>query len=314
MIIIFLFLVLLVPNCYASPLSIDEVKNYLSKTTQLHDPGDASIGSEPYDYPALDILPLWKKLGIKQKLIGEDSYLFDCKPTAKDCFLPNPEFKVFKRDDIEIMQLTKAIPWDYQYFVFLKGKFVDQLGFIMQKYDEPKVEFLDKDLFAITVLSGSGTEIISYSTGLYQVKDSLKEVLRYESEQERTGWGAVFDEKFRSQKHYSKGVLKLTYDIAVSMNDNEYESKIKGKLTNKPVIKTHKTIVLNRSSEGFNINQSESDFTLDSIERLDWGGHSDYYEVFKNDFNNLAKKDAKTKEWFDIFLGEVTREQQGKKE
>ena len=217
---------------------------------------------------------------------------------------------MLRHGNIEIMQLTKSIPWDFQYFVFVNGKYVNQRGFNMQKYDEPKVEFLDKDLFAITVLSSSGTEIISYSTGLYEIKDKLKEILRYEAKQERTGWGAVFDEKFKSQKQYSNGVLKLTYDIAVSMNDNEYESKVKDKLSNKPVINSRKIIVLNRSADGFNVDKSQSNFTLGDIAKLDWGGHSDYYDVFKTEFENLAKQDAKTQEWFSFFRNEVMDEQQ----
>jgi hypothetical protein len=313
-----LCLMFLASPAYASQMTFEEVKSYLTSTVQLHKPENKSINSEAYDYPAVNIISLWQNLGIPIKpLRGDDDYLFDCEPSQKECFLPYPKADVLEHGNIKIIRISKSIPWDYQYLFFNREGdrylYFDHLEYNMQKYEEPKLVFLEDDLFYINILNSSGTNTISYVTMVAQITDKkIKELLWYPSLHERSSWGMCFDETINLKQRYAKGVLTLDYDIRVMMNENNYDSKVKGKLPTSPVIHAKKRIVLIRKPEGFVLDKEKSNASLEEIMKLDWGGYSDYYEAFRNEFDALGKRNSKTKEWLQFFMLDLEHSKESK--
>jgi len=298
---------------HAEQVSFKDVKAYLENTVQLHEPEDKTINSEAYDYPAVNIVPLWQKLGIQFAPLQDkdDTYVFGCKPGQLECFLPYPKADVVENGNTKIIRISKSIPWDYQYLFFKRvgdGYFYfDHLEFDMQKYEEPEFIFLEPDLFAIKVLSGSGTDTISYTTKLFQIPDGgIKELLSFVTMHERQGWGLCFDTAINSRYKYSKETLTIDFDVKIKMNDNNYESKIKGKLSEQPVIHAKRKVVMIRKPEGFVLNKDSSTTTLEDMDKLHWGGYVDYYDAFRTDFDALERSNPKTKEWFNFFKEELS--------
>ncbi len=175
--------------------------------------------------------------------------------------------------------------------------------------------FLENDLLALKILSGSGTDTISYSTELIQIaKDGVKKLLSFTTRHERQGWGLCFDETVNSKYKYGKGVLTLNFDVRVMMNDNNYESKVKGELPKDSIIHEKRLIVFLRKPGGFVLDKEKSNATLEDMEKLHWGGYSDYYEAFKRQFDALEQGNPKKKEWFDFFKKELSESRNGNKE
>ncbi len=312
---IMLMFLLLVSPAYAEYVSFKEAKAYLETTIQLHELADKTIKSEAYDYPAVNIVPLWQKLGIEFEPLREadDSYVFGCKSGQKECFVPYPEVDVTEIGEIKIIRITKSIPWDFQYLFFKRVGdeyfYSDHLEYNLQKYEEPELSFFGNDLFAIKVLSGTGTDTISYTTELFQVANGkLKKLLSFTTRHERQGWGLCFDETINSSYKYSRGILAINFDVKVRMNDNNYEPKVKGELSKRPIIHAKKKVILIRKPEGFVLAREKSKTTLEDIEKLRWGGYSAYYEAFKNNFDALERSNLKTKEWFEFFKKELADE------
>lgn len=308
----FILFLLVASPVYAEQVSFKEVKAYLENTVQLHEPEDKTINSEAYDYPAVNIVPLWQKLRIQFAPLRDkdDTYVFGCKPGQQECFLSYPKVDIIENGQIKIIRISKSIPWDYQYLFFNRigdGYFYsDHLEYDMQKYEEPEFSFIENSLFAIKVLSGSGTDTISYTTELFQIAEGkIQELLSFTTRHERQGWGLCFDTTINSRYKYSKGTLTLDFDIKVRMNDNNYESKVKGKLSEQPIIHAKKKVVVFRNPEGFVLEKEKSNTTIDDIEKLHWGGYSDYYDAFKADFDALERSNPKTKEWFEFFKKEL---------
>ena len=115
MIRILIALLLLISPAYAEQVSFQDVKAYLENTVQLHEPEDKTINSEAYDYPAVNIVPLWQKLGIQFEPLPDkdDTYVFGCKPGQLECFLPYPKADVVENGNTKIIRISKSIPWDY---------------------------------------------------------------------------------------------------------------------------------------------------------------------------------------------------------
>jgi hypothetical protein len=90
------------------------------------------------------------------------------------------------------------------------------------------------------------------------------------------------------------------------MNDNNYESKIKGKLSEQPIIRAKKKVVMVRKPEGFILDQKNSNTTIEDMEKLHWGGYFDYYNALKESFDALGKGNPKTIEWFEFFMKELS--------
>jgi hypothetical protein len=297
---------------YASQVSFKDVKTYLEKTVQLHEPEDKSINSAAYDYPAINIVPLWQKLGVQFAPLKDkdDTYVFGCKPGQAECFLSYPQVDTIEHGDIKIIRITKSTPWDYQYLFFRRNGneflYFDHLEYDMQKYEEPDLVFLENDLLALKILSGTGTDTISYTTELIQItKDGAKKPLSFITRHERQGWGLCFDETVNSNYKYSKGILSINFDVTVKMNDNNYESKMKSKLSEQPIIHDKKRVVMVRKPEGFVLDKANSSTTIEDMEKLHWGGYSEFYEAFKNEFDALEKSNPKVREWFEFFKQEM---------
>src|SRR3989338_3695784 len=94
-------LLLFVSPAYPAQVPFEEVKAYLENTVQLHEPEDKSIKTEAYDYSAVNIVPLWQKLGIQFAPLREkdETYVFGCKPDYQECFLPEPKADVIEHKD-----------------------------------------------------------------------------------------------------------------------------------------------------------------------------------------------------------------------
>lgn len=309
---VFVMIFIFALPAYAEQVSFAEAKAYLDNTVQLHKPEDKSIDSEAYDYPAIDIVPLWQKLGIEFKPLeeGQSSYVFDYRPGQKECFLSYPKTDVLENGDIKIIRITKSTPWDHQYLFFKYNGdeyyYFGHLEYAFQKYEEPELTFLENDLIAVKILSASGTGTIAYRTILFQIVDGrLKELLSFMTKHERWGWGLCFDETVDSRQRYENKTLTIDYEIGVFMNDYYYKSKIKGELSNKPIVFAEKRVVLTRKPEGLVLDKERSNATTEDIEDLYFAGFDVYYKAFKSDFDALAKSDPKTREWLEFFMKEL---------
>lgn len=299
-----LFFIFFFPTwTYAESITFDEVQSYLDNKISVHDPGDPSISIKPYDYPALDILPLWNKLGFDwQKIAGQKdaSMLFGCKQEDTKCLVKNPKLTIYSRKEIRIIGITESFHWDLQYLVFKNGIYIGHFEDTMQKYEVPKLIFLDDDMFSVKVLYMSGSGILGYWTEIYQIDDKagFKMVLAYITQYERYGWGVPFDIEINSKSSYRNGQLKLKYRIKVMQG---YVTGVNEEALVVPIVKDSRKITYNRTKDGFAIDAKSSDIKPDAIEEFDEKPIS-LYMMYKAQFDRIKEVSRQDQQWYDDFI------------
>ena len=282
---------------WANPVTFDEVKQFFSHKVTAPD----------YMYPAenrpsVDILPLWKRLGLDPQKGAKDRYtcVFGCMENDKQCFLPGPELIYFSRKKIRVIDITKEFRWDHQYLIFENGVYIGHAEYAVQKYEEPTLVFLEDNIFSIKYLDETGSGILGYRTDVYKIddKNGIKKILNYRDQYERFGWGAPYDISINSKSSYSHDELKVKYQIKVMQG---FVQGVNEEASDEPFVKDHRTITYKRKGNGFIVDAKSSNLKTDTLDKLD-GNMKFLYLMYKSQFDRLRKGDKEDRQWYNYFL------------
>jgi len=288
-------------SAFAQSATFDEVKQFFShKVTAI----DEAYPTKKR--PSVDILPLWKRLGLDLKHGAKDRFtcVFGCMENDKQCFLPNPELTYFSRRNIRIIDITKEFQWDHQYLIFKDGVYIGHAEYDEQKYEEPKLVFLEDNLVSIRYLYETGSGVQGYMTDIYQINDKhgAMKVLTYRNKYERSGWEMPFDIEINSTSSYKQGKLKLNYSIKVTQT---VVSGDNAETWDEPIVKDKRKIIYNWRNNGFTLDTKASNINPKILEGLD--SSEVLYLTYKSKFDELKSDDKENQEWYKNFLKEIKK-------
>lgn len=289
----------------AQDITLQDVKDFLS------DKQDIYVEADKTTYQGVDIYKLWERAGIKPyALYGSDEYLYAYKMgSGNTCYLYYPSVEEHSKGHVKALRVTGSIPWDYQYYFFRKDNdrwiYFDHMDINGQKYEEPELVFLNDSLLYFKVLAASGTSNYENIYDIYSIQDDvLKSLCHIPADGWHQGWGSLMGRKFKSRLKYSQNKLSVSYVIDVYAYDEDVDYKTGGH----PLFRVKRKVLLNWDGKELSFDKEKSQITKQNLENLFNGRQTEYYAMFKPDFDNLQYKNKKKRDWYGRFIERIANE------
>ncbi|MBU1864113.1 MAG: hypothetical protein KKH94_10655 [Candidatus Omnitrophica bacterium] len=303
--------ILMSSNLHAGQITLNEVQTFLNDTDQV-------LHEESGEYvDGIDLYKLWGLTGITPQQLHEDSdeYLFNFKVGKDDaCILYTPKTELFSNDNMKILRLTENVQCDYQFFFFVKDPnseewlYCDHLDVYYEKYNKPKITFLNDSLFYLTQESASGTGVYYCETAFYLFRNNhIEHLLDIPTEGWVHGWGMAFSRDFKSTGTYTPEQLTVEYTIDISAN-TFYTLKRKDLPEEFPLFTAKRTVVFKRDDGNFILDEANSHLNRKDLTDLFMGGAKEYYSMFQKEFDGLEQKNAMLQNWHTVFINEILEE------
>ena len=209
--------------------------------------------------------------------------------------------------NIMVMRVGKR--WNY-HFLFFEFKNLDWILFdridaLRQKYRHPEIVFLSPDLLYYGSLMMSGTGVSYYEYLFYSISaGKLHRVLEIPAQGHVSDWGMPFNREFDSEMEFSNGAIHLDYTIkvtaAASYRGEGIPEENPGGFS---LFEASKRVVYSREGDGFQLDQDKSQLTAAELNNLFNGGSSQYYEMFKPEFDRLRNGSPEERRWYEAFTG-----------
>ncbi len=213
-----------------------------------------------------------------------------------------------------IMVMRIGNRWDY-HFLFFEFKNLDWILFdridaFGQKYRQPEIVFLAADLLYYESLIGTGTGVTYYEYVFYNISEGkLHRVLEVPAQGHVSDWGMLFNREFDSEMEFSNGTINLDYTVkvtaAASYRGEGVPEDIPGGF---PLFDVNRKVVYRREGDGFQLDQDKSQLTAAELNYLFNGDSSQYYEMFRPEFDRLRNGTPDEQRWYQAFTGHLETE------
>jgi hypothetical protein len=206
-----------------------------------------------------------------------------------------------------IMVMRVGNRWDYHFLLFefknLDWILFDRIDAFGQKYRQPEIVFLAPDLLCYESLVMSGTGVTYYEYLCYNISEGkLHRVLAVPAQGHVSDWGMPFNREFDSDMDFSNGTINLDYTVKVTASASYRGEGVPEEIPGGfPLFEINRRVVYRREGASFQLDQDKSQLTAAELNYLFNGDSSQYYEMFKPEFDRLRNGTADERRWYQVF-------------